>query len=67
MAWLLVMAIVLSPGSAYAVGGAGVSENDIRAEEENWPDGPEIVGQSAFLLEANSGMVLYTKNDNETR
>lgn len=67
MAWLLVMAIVLSPGSAYAVGGAGVSENDIRAEEENWPDGPEIVGQSAFLLEANSGMVLYTKNENETR
>lgn len=48
MAWLLVMAIVLSPGSAYAVGGAGVSENDIRAEEENWPDGPEIVGQSAI-------------------
>ena len=41
MAWLLVMAIVLSPGSAYAVGGAGVSENDIRAGEENWPDGPD--------------------------
>ncbi|MDD6202643.1 MAG: serine hydrolase, partial [Lachnospiraceae bacterium] len=34
-------------------------------EIENWPVGPEIGAESAILLEANSGAVLYAKNINE--
>lgn len=32
---------------------------------ENWPAGPDIGAQSAILLEANTGVVLYAKNINE--
>lgn len=31
-------------------------------EQEDWPAGPEIGAQSAILLEAHSGAVLYSKN-----
>lgn len=31
-------------------------------QTENWPEGPEIGAQSAILLEANTGVVLYAKN-----
>lgn len=34
-------------------------------EIENWPDGPAIGAQSAILLEANTGVVLYAKNIHE--
>lgn len=34
-------------------------------ELENWPFGPEIGAQSAILIEANSGAVLYAKNIND--
>ncbi len=29
---------------------------------ENWPEGPAISAQSAILLEANTGVILYAKN-----
>ncbi len=32
---------------------------------ENWPAGPAIGAQSAILLEANTGVILYAKNINE--
>lgn len=32
---------------------------------ENWPDGPVISAQSAILIEANTGAILYEKNANE--
>lgn len=32
---------------------------------ENWPDGPVINAQSAILIEAGTGTVLYEKNANE--
>ena len=32
---------------------------------ENWPAGPAIGAQSAILLEANTGVVLYAKNIDE--
>lgn len=32
---------------------------------ENWPEGPAIGAQSAILLEANTGAVLYAKNIHE--
>lgn len=32
---------------------------------ENWPAGPEVSAQSAILLEANTGIILYAKNIDE--
>ncbi len=32
---------------------------------ENWPEGPAISAQSAILLEANTGVILYAKNIDE--
>ena len=34
-------------------------------EIENWPVGPSIGAQSAILLEANTGVILYAKNIDE--
>ncbi len=34
-------------------------------QTENWPAGPEIGAESAILLEANTGVILYAKNMNE--
>lgn len=33
--------------------------------EEYWPEGPEIVGESAIIMEASTGTVLYEKNSHE--
>lgn len=35
-------------------------------EIENWPAGPAVSAQSAILLEANTGVILYAKNIDET-
>ncbi len=32
---------------------------------ENWPDGPAIGAESAILMEANTGTILYAKNIHE--
>lgn len=32
---------------------------------ENWPDGPAVGAQSAILMEANTGTILYSKNIDE--
>ena len=32
---------------------------------ENWPDGPQILAESAILMEANTGTILYEKNATE--
>lgn len=34
-------------------------------EIENWPIGPEISAQSAILMDANTGVILYSKNIHE--
>lgn len=34
-------------------------------EIANWPVGPELGAQAAYLLEANTGIVLYAKNPDE--
>lgn len=34
-------------------------------EIENWPVGPEISAQSAILMDANTGVILYSKNIHE--
>ncbi len=33
--------------------------------EEYWPEGPEISGESAIVMEASTGTVLYEKNSHE--
>ena len=33
--------------------------------EEYWPEGPQIVGESAIIMEASTGTVLYEKNSHE--
>lgn len=38
-----------------------IQSNDI----ENWPTGPQIGAQSAILMDANTGVILYSKNIHE--
>jgi serine-type D-Ala-D-Ala carboxypeptidase (penicillin-binding protein 5/6) len=38
-----------------------IQTNDI----ENWPNGPEISAESAILMDANTGVILYAKNIHE--
>ena len=38
-----------------------IQSNDI----ENWPVGPQIGAQSAILMDANTGVILYSKNIHE--
>lgn len=38
-----------------------IQSNDI----ENWPVGPQISAQSAILMDANTGVILYSKNIHE--
>ena len=33
--------------------------------EEYWPEGPQIQGESAIVMEASTGTVLYEKNSHE--
>lgn len=33
--------------------------------EEYWPEGPQIQGESAIVMEASTGTVLYEKNAHE--
>ena len=66
---LLLLAVLLcvNPMQALAVGGrTDLQQTDARGME-GWPSGPSITGESAYLVEINSGAVLYGKNENETR
>ncbi len=38
-----------------------IQSNDI----ENWPVGPQVSAQSAILMDANTGVILYSKNIHE--
>ena len=74
--WISSLILILSLGlNAYA---APVTTEDYLAEAEerkllpiesnqieNWPAGPAIGAQSAILLEANTGVILYAKNIDE--
>ena len=33
--------------------------------EEYWPEGPEVAGESAIVMEASTGTVLYEKNSHQ--
>ena len=63
--------LVMSPLSAYAVTdyqAEAESRKSMTIESnllENWPAGPQFGAESAILMEANTGAVLYAKNINE--
>lgn len=72
--YLILLATVLSFGTdAYAM----TTQDYLDAAEErkslpiqsdsieNWPAGPKIGAESALLMEANTGVILYEKNINE--
>ncbi|MEG1291062.1 MAG: D-alanyl-D-alanine carboxypeptidase family protein [Lachnospiraceae bacterium] len=37
----------------------------VQAEEAYWPVGPEVAGESAIVMEASTGTILYEKNSHE--
>ena len=65
--WLLAAALLLGAAPVWAVGGRTDGKVTDARELEGWPSGPSITGESAYLVEINSGTVLYGKNENETR
>ena len=54
----IVDAAVINNGAIY-----GIDTNNIA----NWPQGPEIYSETAVLMEAETGVVLYNKGMNEKR
>lgn len=75
-AFFLALVLVLATGTK--VWAAPVTAEDYASEAEerklmpvesnqieNWPAGPAIGAQSAILLEANTGVILYAKNIDE--
>lgn len=67
---------VFSPLVSHAAPSDGETDYEAQAEErkslpvqsnqiQNWPDGPSVSAQSAILMEANTGTILYAKNINE--
>lgn len=64
---MMAVLLTVNPLPAFAVGGrTDLQQTDARSME-GWPAGPSITGESAYLVEINSGAVLYGKNENETR
>jgi len=64
-AFLLVL--LMLPAQLLAAGGrADRKETDLRTLS-TWPEGPSISARSAYLIELNSGEVLFAQNENEKR
>ena len=54
---------ILVNNSIFALAETNNDENIIETNEiGNWPTGPELNAESAFLYEANTGVILYAKN-----
>ena len=60
--FLLAVMLVLSAIPVYAVGGLEDRTEQDYSGIDNWPQAPEIMGEGAFLIEINSGAILYSKN-----
>ena len=45
----------------------GGSEDTSSSESSGWPTGPDTVSESVYMIEANTGAVLYEKNIDEKR
>lgn len=58
------------PKNAAAASTAEDSKISVPAESTDsieWPDGPDVYAQSAIIMEASTGLVLYEKNIHDTR
>lgn len=71
----LYMTTTFSPLLAYAAPSENTTYEDLAEERKklpiqsnqikNWPEGPTVSAQSAILMEANTGTILYAKNIDE--
>lgn len=68
----LCLSLAFAPSISAAAAPESVDEAELRRQIpiesnsiENWPDGPVVSAQSAILIEAGTGTVLYEKNANE--
>ncbi len=60
IAFLSIFIIFLSPLFTAVPAGATTTEGT-----EIWPDGPNVFAESAIVMEASTGLILYEKNINE--
>lgn len=56
---ILILVFIFQP---FATAGATVGDT---ASEEIWPDGPSVSAESAIVMEASTGLILYEKNIND--
>lgn len=63
---LLALLLLFTAVPVWAAGGSPERTPVDYSHLGDWPAGPEIVGEGGFLIELNSGAVLYDKNGDET-
>lgn len=63
---LLTLALLVTGIPAQAAGGSAERQPVDYSQLGDWPAGPDIVGEGGYLIELNSGAVLYEKNADET-
>ncbi|MDD6212467.1 MAG: D-alanyl-D-alanine carboxypeptidase, partial [Clostridiales bacterium] len=70
LGWLLVavLALLVDSGAISVMAAVGRSDHQVfdYREAEDWPTAPEIDAESAFMIELNSGAVLYDKKGDES-
>lgn len=59
---LCILLITLSPLSGITIVKATSTEE---SNDELWPEGPDVYAQSAIIMEASTGLILYEKNIHE--
>ena len=64
MALLLVLLFAVSGAATAFAAGADTSPTDLTSVPD-WPAAPELETNYAILMEANTGVILYAKNDTE--
>ena len=65
LALLMAIMLLVPTISAAAAGGKEDRTAIDYSGQTEWPAGPEIIGEGGFLIELNSGAILYQKNADE--
>ena len=65
LALLMAVMLLVPTISAAAAGGKEDRTAIDYSGQTEWPAGPEIIGEGGFLIELNSGAILYQKNADE--
>ena len=58
--YLTVIMLVLMFGQAFVI-----NSTTTYAKTNSWPTAPDLVGETAILIEPNSGTILYEKNSHK--